>query len=264
MELSSANHAFITGGASGIGLGIADALVKRGVRVTIADINADALAEVLALRGNALRGVLLDVRDRGQWQAAKASAEAAFGPVDVLVNNAGIAPDGMELADSLPESFERIIAINMMGVYNGIVTFGAGIRALGRGHVLNVSSMAGLTSERATTGAYSASKYAVVSMSETLRVEMAPHGVGVSVMCPGLVQTNLPENTARIGGNLRPGGKMPGGLDPAIAGEIAVRAIERGRFYILTSFDRDEPIRRRFDEQLAAFAAGMDADLAQT
>lgn len=262
MDLSSANHAFITGGASGIGLGIADALVKRGVRVTIADINADALAEVLATRGNSLRGVLLDVRDRGQWQEAKAKAEEVFGPVDLLVNNAGIAPDGLDLADSQPESFERIIGINFMGTYNGIITFGAGIRALGHGHILNVASMAGLSSERATTGAYSASKYAVVSLSETLRVEMAPHGVGVSLMCPGLVMTNLPENTAKIGGNLRPGGKMPGGLDAGVAGEMAVRGIERGQFYILTSFDRDEPIRRRFEEQLAAFAAGSDADLA--
>lgn len=261
MQLSAANHAFISGGASGIGLGIADALIKRGVRVTIADINAEALADVLATRGNSMRGVLLDVRDRVQWQAAKAKAEEVFGPVDVLINNAGIAPDGLQLADSQPESFERIIGINFMGVYNGIVTFGAGIRELGHGHIVNVASMAGLSSERATTGAYSASKYAVVSLSETLRVEMAPHGIGVSVMCPGLVATNLPENTAKIGGNLRPGGKMPGGLDPAIAGEMAVRGIERGSFYILTSFDRDEPIRRRFEEQLAAFATGFDQDL---
>jgi len=261
MELSAANHAFITGGASGIGLATADALIRRGVRVTIADINADSLAEALASRGNLLRGVLLDVRDRDQWQAAKAKAEEVFGSVDLLINNAGIAPDGKELADSLPESFERIIAINFIGVYNGIITFGSGIRALGRGHIVNVASMAGLSSERATSGAYSASKYAVISLSETLRVEMAPHGIGVSVLCPGLVLTNLPENTARIGGALRPGGKMPGGLDPAIAGEMAVRGIERDSFYILTDFSRTDPIERRFAEQLAAFAAGPDADL---
>lgn len=262
MNLSNANHAFITGGASGIGLGIADALEKRGVRVTIADINEEALAEVLATRSNALRGVLLDVRDRDQWQAVKTKAEAVFGPVDVLVNNAGIAPDGMELADSVPESFERIFAINFMGVYNGIATFGAGIRALGKGHILNVASMAGLSSDRPTAGAYAASKYAVVSLSETLRAEMTPHGIGVSVMCPGLVMTNLPENTARVVGNAKARGKMPGGLDAGVAGEMAVRGIERGSFYILTSFDRDAPIRKRFEEQLAAFAAGMDADLA--
>ena len=261
MQLSAADHAFITGGASGIGLAIADALARRGVRVTIADINGDSLAEVLAGRGPAFRGVVLDVRDREQWSRARAEAEAELGPVTVLVNNAGIAPDGLELADSVPESFERIIGINFMGVYNGIVTFGAAIRAQGRGHVLNVASMAGLSSERATAGAYSARKYAVVSLSETLRVEMAPHGVGVSVMCPGLVMTNLPQNTALVGGSLRPGGKMPGGLDPAIAGEMAVRGIERGSFYIFTDFSRDDPIRRRFDEQLTAFAAGPDPDL---
>ena len=261
MELSNANHAFITGGASGIGLAIGDALAKRGVRVTLADINADVLADVLATRGNQFRGVVLDVRDRDQWADAKAKAEADLGPVDVLINNAGIAPDGKELADSIPESFERIIAINFMGVYNGIVTFGAGIRALGHGHIVNVASMAGLSSERPTAGAYSASKYAVISLSETLRAEMTPHGVGVSVMCPGLVMTNLPENTARIGGVQRPGGKMPGGLDAAVAGEMAARGIERGAFYILTDFSRTDPIERRFREQLDAFSAGPDADL---
>lgn len=261
MELTAADHAFITGGASGIGLAIADALAMRGVRVTVADINQDTLAQVLAARGGAFHGVVLDVRDREQWASARATAEAALGPVTILVNNAGIAPDGLELADSVPESFERIIGINFMGVYNGIVTFGGAIRTRGRGHILNVASMAGLSSERATSGAYSASKYAVVSLSETLRVEMAPHGIGVSVMCPGLVMTDLPANTARIGGAMRPGGKMPGGLDPAIAGEMAVRGIERGSFYILTDFSRNDPIRRRFEEQLAAFAAGPDPDL---
>lgn len=261
MKLTSADHAFITGGASGIGLGIADALARRGVQVTIADVNADALAEVLATRGNALRGQVLDVRDREAWARAREEAEVAFGPVTVLVNNAGIAPDGMELADSQPQSFERIIGINFMGVYNGIVTFGAAIRAAGRGYILNVASMAALSAERATAGAYSASKYAVLSLTETLRAEMKPHGIGVSVMCPGLVATNLPDNTARIGGSPRPGGKMPGGLDARVAGEIAARGIERENFYILTAFDRHEPIRRRFEEQLAAFAAGPDPDL---
>ena len=260
MELTPADHAFVTGGASGIGLGIADALLRRGVKVTIADINDESLAEVLATRDNGLRGVLLDVRDRHQWREAKEKAEEVFGPVTVLVNNAGIAPDGLELADSQPESFERIFAINFFGVYNGIVTFGSSIRSHGRGHILNVASMAGLSSERATAGAYSASKYGVVSLSETLRVEMKPHGVGVSVMCPGLVMTNLPANTARVAGK-EARGVMPGGLDAGVAGEMAVRGIEREDFYILTSFDRDDPIRKRFEEQLAAFARGPDSDL---
>src|SRR5688500_6542907 len=99
MNLSEAKHAFITGGASGLGLGIADALANRGVRVTIADINEESLASVLATRGNSFRGVELDVRDREGWQRAKAEAEAAFGPVDVLISNAGIAPNGKTFAE---------------------------------------------------------------------------------------------------------------------------------------------------------------------
>ena len=94
MDLATARHAFISGGASGLGLGIADALAARGVPVTIADIDGETLAQVVATRGNAFRGVVLDTRDREGWLRAKAEAEAAFGPVDVLVNNAGIAPDG--------------------------------------------------------------------------------------------------------------------------------------------------------------------------
>lgn len=262
MQLSAANHAFISGGASGIGLGIGDALAKRGVRVTLADVNAEALAAVLCARGGQFQGVALDVRNREQWQAAKAQAEAAFGPVDVVINNAGIAPDGCEFADSLPESFERIIGINLMGVYNGVHCFAAQLRAAGGGYILNMASMAGISVPPPGTGAYTTSKFAIVGLTEALRDEMAAHGVGVSVMCPGLVTTDLAANTARIGGMVRALTRaMPPGLDAAVAGEMAVRGIERGNFYILTAFGRDEPVRRRFEEQLAAFAAGPDADI---
>ena len=145
MDLSQAKHAFITGGASGLGLGIADALARRGVAVTIADINEDSLKEVLATRGNQFRGVRLDTRDRENWQKAKAEAEAAFGPVDILVNNAGISPNGREFADMDPESFDRILAINLVGIVNGIFAFGADMRERGNGHIVNTSSQAGLT-----------------------------------------------------------------------------------------------------------------------
>jgi len=248
-------RALVTGGGRGIGASIARALASAGARVIVCGRNQPDLESIAQQVGGI--AYPLDLLDRKHTDEVLAQ----IGPVDVLINNAGIAPDGLELADSNPESFERIIGINFYGVYNGIVTFGAGIRALGKGHIVNVASMAGLSSERATTGAYSASKYAVVSMSETLRVEMAPHGVGVSVMCPGLVMTNLPANTALVSGK-EARGVMPGGLDAGVAGEMAVRGIERGSFYILTSFDRNEPIRKRFEEQLAAFAAGMDEDLA--
>ena len=136
MDISTAKHAFITGGASGLGLGMADALLARGVPVTIADIDAEAIAEVLASRGNSFRGCLLDVRDRDAWAKAKAEAEAAFGPVDVLILNAGISPNGRPFAEMDPESFDRILAINLGGVANGIFAFAADLHARGRGHIV--------------------------------------------------------------------------------------------------------------------------------
>jgi NAD(P)-dependent dehydrogenase (short-subunit alcohol dehydrogenase family) len=262
MKISDIGHAFVTGGASGIGLGAARGLAARGIAVTIADFNPDALADVLAEGIAKIRGVQMDVRDRAAWAKAKAEAEAEFGPVGLLISNAGIASVGYELADMDPESFDRIVGVNLFGAFNGISAFAADMRGRGRGHIVSTASIVGLASPKNGVGGnYVASKFGIVGLSEVLRMEMAPHGVGVSLMCPGLVMTNLPENTAKIGGNLRPGGKMPGGLDAGVAGEMAVRGIERGQFYILTSFDRDEPIRRRFEEQLAAFAAGPDADL---
>src|SRR4051794_10291643 len=103
MDISSARHAFITGGASGIGLAIADALANSHVSVTIADIDQQAIDAVLAVRRERFFSVVLDTRDRKQWNIANAVAEAKFGSVDILVNNAGIGPDGRELADMEPE-----------------------------------------------------------------------------------------------------------------------------------------------------------------
>ena len=120
MNLSDAKHAFITGGASGIGLGIATALASRGMAVTLADIDREVLEEVVGKSQGRFRGHVLDTRDRPGWVQAKTAAERALGPVDILVNNAGIAPDGRELADMDPLSFDRIVAINLSGVFNGI------------------------------------------------------------------------------------------------------------------------------------------------
>jgi len=236
MDLSRAKHAFITGGASGIGLGVADALAARGLAVTIADIDPDALERAIAARKN-VRGVALDVRDREGWARAKADAEAAFGPVDVLVNNAGIGPDGAQIADLTHESFDRIIGINLVGVFNGVAAFAADMRGRGRGHIVNTASIAGLFASAPGVSAYGVAKFGVVAMSETLRGELAPHGVGVSVLCPGFVATNIIANTARISGEASDydGDMAPGtGMSPAQAGEIVVRGIEANRLYILT------------------------------
>lgn len=228
MDLNTAKHAFITGGASGLGLGIADALAGRGLSITLADVNEEALAQVLKTRGNQFRGVVLDTRDREGWARAKEEAESAFGPVDVLVNNAGISPNGRAFADMDPESFDRILAINLVGIVNGVFAFADAMRTRGKGHIVNTSSQAGLVTTVPGVGAYSVAKFGVTALSEGLRTEMAPHGVGVTCLFPGYVKTNLGENTVRLGGDIRSyTTQMPeSDVTPADVGRMVVEAIE--------------------------------------
>lgn len=239
MDIAQAKHAFVTGGASGIGLGIADALAVRGVPVTIADANEEALAQVTASRGNSFRGALLDTRDRDGWQAVKAEAESAFGPVDILVNNAGISPNGQHFADMDPESFDRILAINLVGIYNGVHAFAADMRARGKGHIVNTSSQAGLVAAIPGVGAYAVAKFGVTALTEALRVELARDGVGVSTLFPGYVRTNLAANTVRIGGDVKKYSDMVPESDvtPAHVGAMVLEAIERDDPYVVTHKD---------------------------
>lgn len=257
MDIKSAKHAFITGGASGIGLGIADALASRGIFVTIADINNEALNRVLADRTEKFRGQLLDTRNREAWAQAGLEAEAAFGPVDILVNNAGIAPDGREFADMDPASFDRIVGINLTGVFNGVSTFAAAMRERKAGHIVNTASLAGICQARQGLGAYAVSKFGVVALSECLRIEMEPHGVGVSVLCPGMVATNLPENTLRLGGDLRDSRSnsniMASGLSPADLAEQVIDAIELNSLYIISHTDSWPSVEKRLEDLREAF-----------
>lgn len=249
MDLSKGQHAFVTGGASGLGLGIVEAMLRRGLRVTVADIDAPALDRVIAERGAMVRGVVLDTRDRDGWVRAKAEAEAAFGPVDVLVNNAGIAPNGRQFADMDPESFDRILAINLVGIANGVFTFAADMRGRGRGHIVNTSSQAGLTASVPGVGAYAVAKFGVTALTEGLRQEMAPHGVGVSLLCPGYVATNLAETTRKVGGDLREGGgpMPPSDITPDDVGEMVAAGIEGDEACIVTHTRVWRSVEARFD-----------------
>jgi NAD(P)-dependent dehydrogenase (short-subunit alcohol dehydrogenase family) len=225
VELAQAKHAFITGGASGIGLGVGKALAAKGLRITIADINREAIDAVLAAEGEAFRGVVLDVRDRAGWASAKADAEAAFGPVDLLFNNAGIASFGYEIADMAPEAFDRIVAVDLTGVFNGVSAFAADMRARRYGHILNTSSMAGICApSQAIGGSYAAAKFGVVGLSETLRAELAPHGVGVSILCPGQTVTGIAQNSMKLGGDMR----LPPGRSLSDAREAHISPVETG------------------------------------
>lgn len=257
MKISDAGHAFITGGASGIGLGIADALARHGVAVTIADINRDNLDSALSERDEKFRGALLDTRDREGWALARAQAEAAFGPVEILVNNAGIAPDGLELADMPPENFDRVIAINLTGVFNGVSAFGRSFREARRGHIVNTASMSGMVMDGPGIGSYGPSKAGVIAMSEVLRMEMEPYGVGVSVLCPSYVATDLMANTLKAGGSLRdPSVSLLGAeMKPAQVGDLFLRGIEENRPFIYTHPERLAAVEKRFAGIMAGYGA---------
>jgi NAD(P)-dependent dehydrogenase (short-subunit alcohol dehydrogenase family) len=250
MERIEGQHGFVTGGASGLGLAIAQALHEAGARVTIADVDTERLD---ALDMPFVKCVL-DVRDRDGWDAAKRTAEAANGPVSILCNNAGIGPNRAELADMDPAVFDRMVAIKLTGSFNGVRCFAPDMRERKAGHIVNTASMAALYTD-ARLGEYGAAKAGLVHMSEVLRLELAPHDVGVSLFCPGMVATSLPVTMAKAEGRYDPSMadlKMPG-IPPEIAAARVIAGIRGNWPYILTHGERKASVAARCDAILAAF-----------
>ena len=177
----------ITGGASGLGLALATAFLDRGDRVMIADLApAESRPESIPADARYLR---LDVRSEDEWAAARDEIDEVWGGLDVLVNNAGIAQGGR--IEMLTEEDWRLITdINLLGVARGCRTFVPMLKKQGRGRVVNTASLAGLV-HPPTMSSYTAVKAAVVAISESLRWELEPFGVDVSVICPSFFRTNL-------------------------------------------------------------------------
>src|ERR1700761_3166562 len=180
--------AFVTGGASGIGLALGRAFAHAGMRVVLADIEADALAaavESLRDLGPEVRGVPCDVADPDSVEHAAKASFAAFGNVHVVCNNAGVG-GGSGIDNIALETWRWVLDVNLMGVLHGIAAFLPHLRAHGEGgHIVNTASMAGMNSGLGFS-AYSASKFAVVNISEGLAMQLKPLGIGVTVLCPGL------------------------------------------------------------------------------
>jgi NAD(P)-dependent dehydrogenase (short-subunit alcohol dehydrogenase family) len=253
MRTIAGTTALVTGGASGIGLAIARALVREGARVAIADNQPDWLDAAAAELGDAAMAMPLDVTDRAGWSAAREAVEARFGPVDILVNNAGIGPDLNRLDEMAPDHFDRLIAIKVTGTYNGIHCIVPGMRTRGRGHVVNTASMAGLMAS-ARLGAYTAAKFAVVGLSEVLRAELEPDGIGVSVLCPGLTATRLAETSARNSvQRARNPDRGPQGIDPAVVGDLVVEGIRENHMHIVTHAEYRPLVEARMTRVLEAF-----------
>ena len=198
--------AFVTGGAAGIGLALGRAFAQSGMKVMLADIEADALqAAVKSLQEISpdIRGTICDVADAASVERAAQAAFDAFGRVHVVCNNAGVAAGGGIDHISL-DNWRWVIDVNLMGVLHGIKSFLPHIRAHGEGgHIVNTASMAGMENGLGFSP-YGASKFAVVSMSEGLAMQLKPHGIGVSVLCPSFVRTRIGESGRNRPGALRP------------------------------------------------------------
>ena len=261
--------AVVTGGASGIGLGMAKALARAGVRIALLDLEERALAPAEAsVRdvGGDVVGIPADVSSRYSLDAAAQRVIENYGRVDILCNNAGVVVLG-PLAEASAEDWRWVMGVNLMGAVNGVGAFLPHIRAQGGGHIVNTASTQGLSAAPGL-GVYTASKYAVVAYSETLRLELAPEHIGVSVLCPGVVNTKIleaarnrpPELAAGAGPAanpmldvLRPA--VAQGLDPNRVGELVLRGIQQDAPYIVTHADtraaftaRAQAIEGAYDE----------------
>jgi NAD(P)-dependent dehydrogenase (short-subunit alcohol dehydrogenase family) len=257
--------AFITGASAGIGYALAEAFGKAGMRVMLAGINEQNLDAALArLRpaGITAERVQCDVASRASVQNAALATIAKFGKVHVVCNNAGVGMSG-ELG-SIPEAdWEWVIRVNLMGVVHGTEVFAPLLAQHGEGgHIVNTSSIAGLLAGPGMEP-YAATKFAVVAMSEGWRVQLAQKGIGVSVLCPGFVRTNIgrghrnrPGGPRRDSATGRPSvlkGLIEAGMDPQMLAARVLEAIRDDELYIFTHPELKAPVEARFKAILEAF-----------
>jgi NAD(P)-dependent dehydrogenase (short-subunit alcohol dehydrogenase family) len=267
--------AFITGGASGIGLGMARALVKAGMKVTIADLRQDHLDAALAgFDRAAVHGIRLDVTDRTAMAAAAEECEQVFGKLHVLVNNAGVGLEG-PLKQATFDDWDFGMGVNLGGVINGVQIFLPRIRAHGEGgHVVNTASLAALVAMPAHMVMYVTAKAGVLALSESLHTELVEENIGVTVLCPGPVKSNIhqasrnrPERFRAHSGftesEQRLGTRQVSDLwmEPDEVGEMVLKAIRNGELYVITHGEWRDVARARFDAMLAAMPTKVDANL---
>ena len=265
MEDLTGKVAFITGGASGIGFGMARAFLAEGMKVALADWNGEHIAKAKAqLSGNnAAIFIKTNVASRDSLRAAAEETLDAFGKIHVLCNNAGVNGGGTAASEDF-DDWDRAIAVNLGGAVNVVKTFVPLIREHGEGgHVVNTSSIAGVIALPYEGGAYTTAKFAVRGLSESLRLSLAPEGIGVSVLCPGLTRTRIMESPDRQDPGAKPMSRegdpdalfnsLEGAMDPIEVGRAVVRGIRDNLPYILTHGEFHDEVRALFDEIVEAF-----------
>lgn len=271
--------AFVTGGASGIGFALGRAFAEAGMKVMLADVETEALAgAVKSLHnfGPDVRGVNCDVTDPVSVERAANESFEAFGHVHVVCNNAGVAAGG-GIDDIALDSWRWVVDVNLMGVVHGIRTFLPHMRAHGEGgHFVNTASMAGMASGLGFSP-YTASKFAVVGISEGLATQLQPFGIGVSVLCPGFVRTQIGESGRNRPEHYGPtrsldpaspaaamvaliAGLIQSGIDPSEVAARVLAAIRADELYVFTHPEMRGEVEQRF----AAIEAAMDKAAARS
>jgi NAD(P)-dependent dehydrogenase (short-subunit alcohol dehydrogenase family) len=273
VELREGQVAVVTGAASGIGLGIARAFARRGLRVVLADIEGAALAdaaEAVAVVASpaaseasgpapSVLAVETDVSDADQVDALAQRTLDRFGRIDVVCNNAGVTVHNKATWEMDELDWSWVLGVNLWGVIHGVHTFVPLMVDQNRGHVVNTASIVGL-SYGPEIAPYTASKHAVVAISETMRGELATRapGVGVTVLCPSYVPTRIGDAERNRPQGLTPDWSVAvrgtprdrSGLDPVppdAVGEMVADAVESGRFYLSTHQGVAPLLRHRFD-----------------
>ena len=279
MKVVRGKTAFITGGASGIGLGMAHAFVKAGMHVVLADLRQDHIDSALdgfARAGHAaqVHAIRLDVTDRAAMAAAAEESERIFGHLHVLANNAGVGIQGPFHGITFAD-WDFGLAVNLGGVINGLQIFLPRIRAHGEGgHIINTASLAALVPMPAQFVIYQTAKAAVVTLSECIRAELARENIGVSVLCPGPVRTNIHELSKNrppqfgVGDAFRAAEQagatqvaFPSMMEPAAAGELVLNAVLNDELYIITHGEWKAAAAQRHAAVMAAMPDKLDPAL---
>ena len=273
--------AVISGGAEGIGLSIAKALGEQKMNVVLADIDEENLQKAgleLESAGIPVLTVTLDVADEAQWQAVAEKAVARFGKVHMVVNNAGVGGDSGSIENEQTKGWQWALDVNLMGVIYGAKVMVPLIKQHGEGGwIVNVASMAGMGGVP-YNGAYTATKAAVVALSESWAGELQRKGIKVSVLCPAFVQTRIFDSErnrpvryqtdiAKVADEPRFSSKakalVENGIDVSIVGKRVVEALNEGELYIFTHPNYRAVVQERSDAIDAAFERAAQSPLLQ-
>ncbi|MBO9671309.1 MAG: SDR family NAD(P)-dependent oxidoreductase [Sphingobium sp.] len=274
--------AFITGGASGIGFGIAQRLLANGAKLVLADIRQDHLDEARQFfeerqEGRNVHTIRLDVSDRAQMREAAKECEAVMGGPDILVNNAGIDPSG-PFEQATYQDWDYGIAINLMGPINGIMEFAPGMRARGRGgHIVNTASLAGLTPMPSFMAIYAVAKAGVITLTESIRDSMAQDNIGVTVLMPGPIKSRIHESGQNRPERFRQGSGFKENeeqlaqrvvadswMEPTEVGDMIVDAIRNNTLYVSTHGNWKDNVEQRFRALMDSMPEAKPFDFSAT